>query len=101
MNRDPKAAVQAYLRRAGVSCGVVPTELDRVIAALPADSGERHAWEEVRRLRARVIVFLQQIDDADEGDSGVAFAALRGAEDLAQWMRLAEGEWPKQPRTGG
>jgi hypothetical protein len=99
VNRDPKAAVRSYLKRAGVSSGdplrLVPTDLDRAIAELPVDSGERHAWEEVRRLRARVILFLQQIDEADEGDAAVAFAARFHGEELASWLRLAEDEWPK------
>ncbi len=80
--------------------------LDELIASLPFDSGERYAWEELRRFRERVVAHLDRIDDSLNGKRP-AHSIEQESVDLVFWMLHAEREWPKpggrvaEPGPGG
>lgn len=103
--RDARRAVDAYMARSRPVV-VLPSAreaypaparcagLDELIASLPEDSGERFAWSELRRLRARVVLYLERLARADTHEDTVN-AAIAGGEELAQWMEHAQREWPR------
>lgn len=70
--------------------------LDLLIESLPEESRERLAWSELRRVRDRVVKTLERIDEATSRPQ-VENACC----DLAAFLKMAEGEWPKPEAKGG
>ena len=100
MSRDVRAAARAFSRKGPnrvweiqtqdeIAFGPAPsgTELDRMIDE-SLTVRERIGWEEVRRLRGRVISAMERIDRATTIEQAQHICV-----DLALFMKEAENEW--------